>query len=74
MRAMIVRTSATLDTLTMTDLPDAAPPQPGEIAVRLHASSLNFHDYLVVNGSIPVDDQRIPMSDGAGEVIARDDG
>ena len=26
---------------------------PGEIRVRLHASSLNFHDYLVVTGAIP---------------------
>jgi NADPH:quinone reductase-like Zn-dependent oxidoreductase len=74
MRAMTVRTPATLDTLTPADLPDIAPPQRGEIAVRLHASSLNFHDYLVVNGSIPVDDGRIPMSDGAGEVIAIGDG
>jgi NADPH:quinone reductase-like Zn-dependent oxidoreductase len=70
MRAMAVNTPATLDTLTLVDLPDASAPQTGEIAVRLHASSLNFHDYLVVNGSIPVDDGRIPMSDGAGEVIA----
>ena len=70
MRAMTVRTPATLDTLTPADLPELAAPQRGEIAVRLHASSLNFHDYLVVNGSIPVDDHRIPMSDGAGEVIA----
>jgi NADPH:quinone reductase-like Zn-dependent oxidoreductase len=70
MRAMTVRTPATLDTLTPVTLPDVAAPQPGEIAVRLYASSLNFHDYLVVNGSIPVDDHRIPLSDGAGEVVA----
>ncbi len=70
MRAMTVRTPATLDTLTPTDLPEAGAPQAGEIAVRLHASSLNFHDYLVVNGTIPVADGRIPLSDGAGEVIA----
>lgn len=70
MRAITVRNPATLDTLTPTSMPDITAPQPGEIAVRLHASSLNFHDYLVVNGTIPVDDGRIPMSDGAGEVIA----
>ncbi|MEH3046290.1 zinc-dependent alcohol dehydrogenase family protein [Sphingomonas adhaesiva] len=74
MRAMTVRTPATLDTLTPVDLPEAPPPAAGEIAVRLHASSLNFHDYLVVNGTIPVEDGRIPMSDGAGEVIAVGDG
>ena len=70
MRAMAVKTPATLDTLTLVELPDASAPRAGEIAVRLHASSLNFHDYLVVNGSIPTEDGRIPMSDGAGEVIA----
>lgn len=74
MRAMIVRTPATLDTLTAVDLPDTAPPGPGEIAVRLYASSLNFHDFLVVNGTIPVEDRRIPMSDGAGEVTAVGEG
>ncbi len=48
----------------------AAAPGPGEITVRLHASSVNFHDYLVVTGKIPVEDERIPMSDGAGVVTA----
>ncbi|MBA58130.1 MAG: NAD(P)-dependent alcohol dehydrogenase [Gammaproteobacteria bacterium] len=41
----------------------------GELKVRIGASSLNFHDYAVVTGMIPVDLGRIPMSDGAGEVI-----
>jgi NADPH:quinone reductase-like Zn-dependent oxidoreductase len=45
-------------------------PKPGEILVRVRASSLNYHDYLVVLGAIPADDGRIPMSDGAGEVVA----
>ncbi|MGD0191026.1 MAG: NAD(P)-dependent alcohol dehydrogenase [Rhizomicrobium sp.] len=45
-------------------------PGAGEISVRLHASSLNYHDYFVVKRFIPVDDGRIPMSDGAGVVTA----
>ena len=45
-------------------------PGPGEIQVRIKASSLNYHDYLVVKGSLPTEDGRIPMSDGAGEVAA----
>lgn len=45
-------------------------PGPGEVRVRVHGSSLNFHDYAVVAGMIPVDDGRIPMSDGAGTVEA----
>jgi NADPH:quinone reductase-like Zn-dependent oxidoreductase len=38
--------------------------------VRLHASSLNFHDYGVVSTPNRVSDGRIPMSDGAGLVEA----
>ncbi|MFD1949313.1 NAD(P)-dependent alcohol dehydrogenase [Sphingomonas arantia] len=73
-RAITVRNPATLDSLTPADLPDIGAPGRGEIAVRLHASSLNFHDYLVANGTIPVEDGRVPMSDGAGEVTAVGDG
>ncbi len=48
----------------------AQAPGPGEVLVRVRASSLNFHDFAVVAGMIPVPDGRIPMSDGAGEVTA----
>ncbi len=41
-------------------------PGKGQVLVRWKATSLNFHDYLVANGSIPVADGRIPMSDGSG--------
>lgn len=45
-------------------------PKAGEITVRLHASSLNYHDLGVVSGVMGPTERRIPMSDGAGEVIA----
>ncbi len=47
-------------------------PEPGfgEITVRLRASSLNYHDYAVVSGMWGPPDDRIPMSDGAGDVTA----
>ena len=45
-------------------------PAAGEITVRLHASSLNYHDYVVVSGVWGPQEPRIPMADGAGEVIA----
>jgi NADPH:quinone reductase-like Zn-dependent oxidoreductase len=38
--------------------------------VRVRASSLNFHDLAVVSGMIKTADGRVPMSDGAGEVVA----
>ena len=47
---------------------------PGQILVRVHASSLNFHDFAVVAGMIPTPDGRVPMSDGAGEVVAIGEG
>ena len=49
-------------------------PAVGEILVRIYASSLNYHDFVVVMGGIPTDDGRIPMSDGAGEVVAVGEG
>ncbi len=42
-----------------------------ELRIKWHASSLNFHDYLVAIGGIVVPKGRIPMSDGAGEVIEK---
>ena len=42
----------------------------GELLVKVRASSLNFHDFAVVSGLIPGQSGRIPMSDGAGEVVA----
>lgn len=70
MRAIQLRSPAGLDKLKSVDLPAPDQPGHGEILVRLHASSLNYHDYVVATGGIPTPDGRIPMSDGAGEVIA----
>lgn len=74
MRGVRLRAPASLDNLTLADLPDPGDPGPGEIRVRLAASSLNFHDYAVVTGMIPAADGRIPMSDGAGTVEAVGEG
>jgi NADPH:quinone reductase-like Zn-dependent oxidoreductase len=49
---------------------EAPEPKAGEIKVRLYAASLNFRDCLVVGGIFPAPDGLIPLSDGAGEVIA----
>ena len=69
-KAIRTGTPVNLDTLTLAELPDPGEPGPSEIRVRLAASSLNFHDYAVVAGRIPVEQGRIPMSDGAGTVEA----
>ncbi|BCW88268.1 Alcohol dehydrogenase [Alphaproteobacteria bacterium SO-S41] len=74
MKAIQTAHPTSLDTLRYTDLADPGAPGAGEIKVRLRASSLNYHDYLVVVGAIPTPEGRIPMSDGAGEVLAVGEG
>jgi len=44
-------------------------PQRNQILVNWKATSLNFHDYMVATGKIPVQEGMIPMSDGAGTVV-----
>lgn len=46
------------------------PPRGDELLVRVEASSLNFHDFLVVTGAIKTAPGRIPLSDGVGIVEA----
>jgi NADPH:quinone reductase-like Zn-dependent oxidoreductase len=70
MRAIAVRQPAGIDTIEAARRPDPTEPGVGEVTVRLRASSLNFHDYMVVTGVIPTEQGRIPLSDGAGEVVA----
>lgn len=53
---------------------EAAAPARGEIKVRLRANSLNYHDFAVVSGMWGPTEARIPMADGAGEVVAVGDG
>lgn len=62
-----------LDNLKIVEKPNPTP-EAGQIVVQWHATSLNFHDYLVAIGGIPVVPNRIPMSDGAGEVIGIGEG
>lgn len=63
-----------LDQLHLDNVPQPGEPGPGEVRVRIHASSLNFHDYAVAVGAIPTEDNRVPMADGAGVVEAIGDG
>ncbi|MBP6362935.1 MAG: NAD(P)-dependent alcohol dehydrogenase [Novosphingobium sp.] len=72
--AVRVGSPASLDTLLPATAADPGQPGPGQIRVKLQASSLNFHDFAVVSGMIPAAAGRIPMSDGAGIVEAVGDG
>ena len=68
MKAIKLKGSVGLERLTVVEIDEPGVPQEGEILVRLHASSLNYHDYLVALGKIPTADGLIPLSDGAGIV------
>ena len=73
MRQVQVGKEAGLDQLTVADV-SRRDPGPGEVQVRVRASSLNFHDYLVATGLLPSAPGRVPLSDAAGEVVAVGDG
>ena len=56
-------------------LQDSQVPSPGmaQVTVRIHACSLNHRDLNIVSGnytSVPLKPRAIPLSDGAGEVVA----
>lgn len=74
MKTCVIRKgSQGIDDLACVDRPD---PQPaaGEIVVRVHATSLNYRDQAIVAGLYmgrgPVTRDTVPLSDGAGEVVA----
>jgi NADPH:quinone reductase-like Zn-dependent oxidoreductase len=73
-KAVRINASAGLDGLDLVDLPDPSSPGPGEIRVRVHASSLNYHDYGVARSGDPKFQGRIPLSDGSGVVEAVGEG
>lgn len=74
MKVVTLRSPGGLDQLAVVEREAPGEPGPVEIRVRLHASSLNFHDYGVATGMIPTAAGRIPLSDGAGVVEAVGDG
>lgn len=73
MRQWVIKAGASsLDDMVLRDAPE---PQagPGEVLVRVRACSLNYRDQIIplgfyMGGTVPVD--TVPLSDGAGEVVA----
>jgi NADPH:quinone reductase-like Zn-dependent oxidoreductase len=70
MKAIVLQAPASLDALTPVELPDPGPPGAGAIRVRMHASSLNFHDYAIATGKLPLVERRIVLGEGSGLVEA----
>jgi NADPH:quinone reductase-like Zn-dependent oxidoreductase len=75
MRAYHLTGNAGRKDLKPVDLPKPAPGS-GEVLVRMRAASLNYRDLLVADGHYGsgVPDTLVPLSDGAGEVLALGDG
>ncbi|MBW4422514.1 MAG: NAD(P)-dependent alcohol dehydrogenase [Myxacorys californica WJT36-NPBG1] len=74
MKAYQIQTASGIDALTIAELPD---PQPGagQILINVRATSLNYRDTVVVQGLYPGQTlPLIPISDGAGEVVAIGEG
>lgn len=74
MKAIQLQHPGGLDHLRLVDMAAPGAPKAGEILVRIHASSLNYHDLGVVAGHARAEDGRIPMADGAGVVTAVGEG
>lgn len=76
MKVALVETVGGLDRLKIVDRPE---PQPGagEVLVRLRAASLNYRDLVAIDGgygSMQKRENLVPLSDGAGEIVALGDG
>jgi NADPH:quinone reductase-like Zn-dependent oxidoreductase len=64
--------SENIDSLKLVDRPQPEP-GPGQILVRIRACSLNYRDQAIVTGRYfggKLQRDTIPLSDGAGEVVA----
>lgn len=57
------------DVLVPTERPSPEP-GPGEVKVRVRAASLNFRDLSIARGAKSRASKVVPLSDGAGEVVA----
>ncbi len=71
MKAVRIHQLGDPDGLRVEELPEPTP-GPGEAAVRVHATSLNYRDLLVLKGlyNPKIGLPAVPLSDGAGEVSA----
>lgn len=71
MRAYRLDSPEGVQSLKLVNLPDPAP-GPGEVVIAVRACSLNYRDSLLLKGGYPRNRTYpvIPLSDGAGEVVA----
>ena len=70
MKAWQIVSNDGIDSLKLADIPEPKP-GPGEVLVRVRASSINYRDLSTVENPGPrgLPHGRVPNSDGAGEVV-----
>jgi NADPH:quinone reductase-like Zn-dependent oxidoreductase len=75
MQAYQVQTDGGIGAVRRVELPEPAA-GPGEVLVSMRAASLNYRDLGITRGGYARNDRRpvIPLSDGAGEVVAVGEG
>lgn len=74
MKAYQLHGQAGPDSLRLVELPDPKPGQ-GQVVVRVRANALNYRDLMISDGRYgKVHLPLIPLSDGAGEIVAVGEG
>ncbi|MNX41453.1 alcohol dehydrogenase [compost metagenome] len=71
MKTIQLKNGFGFEELTMVKL-DIPTPGPKEVLIRMRAASLNYRDLVVLSGLMPIEVKFpfIPLSDGAGEIVA----
>ncbi|MEH2284514.1 MAG: NAD(P)-dependent alcohol dehydrogenase [Nostoc sp.] len=75
MKAYEIQSNAGIDALALVDRPQAKPAA-AQVLIQVKAISLNYRDLLVIEGAYGAGQKYplIPVSDGAGEVVAVGEG
>lgn len=75
MKSYLIDTADGVDAIKSIEAANPTPAK-GEVKMRLHAASLNYRDLSIASGGYLRNDTRpvVPVSDGAGEVVAVGDG
>ncbi|GHD42254.1 zinc-dependent alcohol dehydrogenase family protein [Streptomyces galbus] len=67
MKAVAINKPGTPAPFSIVELPDPGKPGPGEVRVRIHATTINYNDVLVIRNPNTLAGH-IPLADGAGVV------
>ncbi len=71
MKTYEIKSTTGIEALSLVERPDPTPGY-GQVLIRVRATSLNYRDLVMVQGAYGANQKLplIPMSDGAGEIVA----